>query len=75
MRKLALIALLVLITSPAWAQGSANPVPAAPVSPFLALGNILRNPEAPPPPPPGQGTSQPLPLPTAIPPNTIGTGR
>jgi hypothetical protein len=42
-------------------------------SPFQSLGNIIRNPDAPPPPPPAV-TSEPLRLPTAIPPNTVGTG-
>jgi hypothetical protein len=38
-----------------------------------ALGNVIRIPDAPPPPQPPQVTSRPLALPTAIPPNTVGT--
>jgi hypothetical protein len=37
------------------------------------LGNVIRNPDAPLPSPPPTVTSEPLSLPTAIPPNTVGT--
>jgi hypothetical protein len=72
-----LLALLILsgLAAPAAAQtASPNPMTAPIPSPFQALGNITRNPNAPPPPQPRQVTSQP-PLPTIIPPHTIGTYR
>jgi len=57
-------------------RAGANPVTGAPIPGALqSLGNIIRNPDAPAPPPPRQVTSQPLALPTAIPPNTVGSGR
>ena len=77
--RLAIVILPLLMLSglaaPAAAQTASpnrggNPPPIS--SPFQALGNITRNPDAPPPPPPRQVT-EPLRLPTVIPPNTIGT--
>ena len=65
-----------LVASAAAQTASANRANSATgaviASPFQALGNITRNPDAPPPPPPRQVT-EPLRLPTVIPPNTIGT--
>jgi hypothetical protein len=55
-------------------QAGANPVTGAPLpGPMQSLGNVIRNPDAPPPPQPPQVTSEPLGLPTAIPPNMVGT--
>ncbi len=57
-------------------RAGASPVTGAPIPGAMqSLGNIIRNPDAPPPPPPRQVTSRPLALPTAIPPNTINQGR
>ncbi len=55
-------------------NAGANPVTGAPIPGAMqSLGNVIRNPEAPPPPQPPQVTSEPLGLPTSIPPNTVGT--
>lgn len=80
MKKLLAVLILSGFAVPAAAQTASsnagvNPVTGAPIpGPMQALGNIIRNPQAPPPPQPQQVTSQPLGLPTAIPPNMIGTG-
>jgi len=69
----AAMAVLALCAAPAWSQTSQREQPASVVpSPFQALGNIIRNRNAPSPAPPQTGTSRPLALPTAIPPNTVG---
>ena len=50
-----------------------DPITGSPIpAPLQALGNIIRNPTVPPPAPPRTPVSG-APLPTAIPPNTIGT--
>jgi hypothetical protein len=50
-----------------------DPITGLPIpAPMQALGNIIRNPTVPPPAPPRTPVSG-APLPTAIPPNTIGT--
>jgi hypothetical protein len=86
MRALLVAAILLAFTTPAWAQdnpqarnprSTANPaLPNAygnfPVlSPFQALGKIIQNPTRPPTPSPVTPVSG-APLPSAIPPNTVG---
>jgi hypothetical protein len=73
MRRILAIMVATAIGSPAWAQ-TQQPAQTTTlvVSPFQALANVLRNPDAPPPSPPPTVTSEPLRLPTAIPPNTVG---
>lgn len=81
-------ALVIAFATPAMAQGNTgqadNPAPQSAVptatpsggfpilSPFQALGKVIQNPTVPPPAPPSTPVSG-GPLPTAIPPNTIGT--
>ena len=73
MRLLLAIAVATSINVPAWAQAQPPAqTTTVVVSPFQALANVIRNPDAPPPSPPPTVTSEPLSLPTAIPPNTIG---
>ena len=79
------LAFLTVLTASAAAQAVSpadprtRPSGGAPVSgttgypipgPFQALGNIIRNPTRPPPTPPTPVSGAPLP--TAIPPNTVG---
>jgi hypothetical protein len=86
MRKLLAAAMLIALTVPALAQQSpqaANPRsdadPALPnasgnypvLSPFQALGKVIQNPTRPPTPSPVTPVSG-APLPSAIPPNTVG---
>jgi hypothetical protein len=70
------VAALVSAQTPAWAQTYGTPqqpnnnngrttVPVVP-GPMQALGNVIRNPEAPPPRPPINPTGEP-PLPSALP--------
>jgi hypothetical protein len=50
-----------------------DPITGSPIpAPMQALGNIIRNPTVPPPAPP-RTPVEGAPLPTAIPPNTVGT--
>lgn len=77
MKFLLAVLLLGLTATGAMAQSSGNTGQAAPiiVSPFQALGNVIRNPDADPPrtyprhanPPP----AEPAPPPTIIPPGTL----
>jgi hypothetical protein len=72
MRALFAVAILALSATPVWAQTAQSSQTTVVLSPFQSLGNIIRNPDAPPQ-APQTGTSEPLRLPTAIPPNTVGT--
>ena len=69
-----MLAFLSIAAAPALAQNQ-QPAPqsfAVPaISPFQGLATVLRNPNNPPPAPPPTQTSG-GPLPTAIPPNTVG---
>jgi len=71
MRPVLAFAILSFASAPALAQNQ-QPTPVPPISPFQALGNVIRNPDAPPLSQPQTVTSEPLRLPTAIPPNTVG---
>ena len=77
MRLQLVIALFVCVPLSALAQTpqsvqQSQQQPNVVLSSFQALANVLRNPDAPPPQPLPSVTSEPLSLPNAIPPSTVG---